>query len=478
MENKQLTLFQFGSSSDASSDIPIPETTEKDLAEGVNLDNDAFDWDENDDDDDLNFLKIGRKIEFNRSERRIRDLKNDEIDGILEKQPFFQRNYVWNDKKASQLIESILLNVPIPLLFTAEDKDSGTELVVDGQQRLTSVFRYLDSEYSLNGLKIFRELNGVTYRDLPREYQLKITRYPLSVIKVSADSDEEVKFEIFERINSGSANLNDQELRNCVYRGHYNEFIKKLAKEKLLNNLMFSEKELKRMEDIEMVLRFFAFYSDGMPNYNGRLKHFLNNHMKETRLIYASLEEQEREARFKALEKKFRVSLQLAQTVFGENAFKSVTMKKGSSGYHLNWNKPNKALFDLIMVSFAQYEKAQITSNSDTIKEALINLITSNPHFLPQDGTLSRTKVQYRFNLWNAELNAIIGHKKQPRSFSFKLKEGLFSKNPICNYCDQRISTIDDAVVDHHKPYWKGGETIPENARLMHIYCNQRKGKN
>ncbi|MFJ1123226.1 HNH endonuclease family protein [Bacillus thuringiensis] len=431
---------------------------------------------DNDDDTNSNFYIIGRKIEFNRSERRIRDLMNDETDGLLEKQPFFQRYYVWNDKKASQLIESILLNVPIPLIFTAEDKESRTELVVDGQQRLTSVFRYINSEYPLSGLKIFRELNGILYKDLEKEFQLKITRYPLSVIKVSAESDEEVKFEIFERINSGAANLNDQELRNCIYRGYYNEFIKNLANYSLLKQLMFAGKKQKRMEDIELVLRFLAFYLDGFANYQGRLKHFLNNHMKETKLIFDNLDEIERESRFKAYKKKFQDSLQLTRTVFGDNSFKSVSIKKSHSNYSLHWNKTNKVLFDLIMVSFAQYDKAQIVPHADSIREALINLILNDPNFLPQDGTLSKTNVLHRFNLWNAELNSIIGHKKQPRSFSFQLKKELFDNNATCSYCNQQISSIDDAVVDHHLPYWKGGETIPENARLLHIYCNQKKG--
>lgn len=97
-KNEQINLFEHDSISVSVSNKPLSETPAPDIE---------------DEDDELNFLKIGRKIEFNRSERRIRDLKNDEIDGILEKQPFFQRNYVWTDKKASQLIESILLNVPL-----------------------------------------------------------------------------------------------------------------------------------------------------------------------------------------------------------------------------------------------------------------------------------------------------------------------------------------------------------------------------
>ncbi|WP_462413734.1 GmrSD restriction endonuclease domain-containing protein [Neobacillus sp. Marseille-QA0830] len=479
-EYKQISLFENIESVGNSPTRTLPENDDKiEKSESEQYDDETMEDDNNEfvddeeeqDDDPVSFI-IGRKVDFNRSERRIRDLKADESDGILEKQPIFQRNYVWNDKKASLLIESILLNVPIPLIFTAEDKDSGTELVVDGQQRITSVFEYIDGKFPLSGLKIFHELNGKTFKQLDRVYQLKINRYPFSVIKISGDSDEEVKFEIFERINSGAANLNDQELRNCIYRGYYNEFIKKLAKSKLLVNLMFGGNVPKRMENTEMVIRFLAFHLGTLSNYPGSLKRFLNAHMKEKKIFFDNLEEPERESIFKNYQKKFNDSLQLAFTVFGNRAFRSVTI---NSHGQLQWTKLNKVLFDLIMVSFAQYEKSQIIPYSDSIREALIQLILNDRKFLPQDGTLLKLNVQYRFNLWNAELQSIVGHKKQPRSFSYQLKEELYKSDPTCKLCHQRIHHIDDSVVDHDNPYWRGGETIPENAKLMHIDCNRRK---
>lgn len=425
-------------------------------------------------DTDNNLMIIGRKIDFNRSERRIRDLKNDENDGLLEKQPYFQRKYVWNDKKASLLIESILLNVPIPMIYTAEDKETKTELVVDGQQRLTSAFRFLDGEFQLTGLKIFKELNGQYYKGLNKDYQLKITRYPLSVIKVSADSDEEVKFEIFERINSGAANLNDQELRNCVYRGNYTEFIKTCAKNKTLHDLMFGGKVTKRMEDSEMVLRFFAFYSNGYTSYPGILKKFLNNHSKDYKLIFDKESEPQRKQLFEKNKKVFLQSLTLSKTVFGEHAFRSCSFRDDGTK-KMVWGKPNKVLFDVIMTSFTQYAKSQIIPYSDSIREALINIMLTDPKFLPKDGTLSGTNVKYRFTKWYNELQLIVAYDKQPRNFSYSLKEELYKNNPTCTYCGQKITTIDDSAVDHNIPYWKGGATIPENARLMHRFCNRTK---
>ena len=252
------------------------------IMEDLSVQNDTYDEiDEfNDNAEDEGIVSIGRKIDFDRSERRIRDLHNDYQVGDLDPSPFFRRGYVWNLKKASLLIESILLNVPIPLIYTAEEDVSGIELVIDGQQRLTSLFNFLTNNFVLTGLKVFKELNGKNYKELDRQYQRKIDRYQLSVVKVSADSDEEVKFEIFERINSGSVNLNEQELRNCIYRGYYTEFLKECSKEPLLIELAFSsflpskhksqaniETAMpKRMENVEIVLRFFTLYKESLAS--------------------------------------------------------------------------------------------------------------------------------------------------------------------------------------------------------------------
>ncbi|MFD2922172.1 GmrSD restriction endonuclease domain-containing protein [Halobacillus naozhouensis] len=472
MENdRQISFFESAEDTTVGTSNSISEKISEDIEEEVEATEETNEQTEEGGQEDDGIFIIGRKIDFNRSERRIRDLKNDESDGLLDKQPYFQRNYVWNNNKASQLIESILLNVPIPLIYTAEDKETGTELVIDGQQRLTSTFNFMDGEFQLSGLKIFHELNGKTYSQLDREFQLKISRYPLSVIKVSAESDEEVKFEIFERINSGSANLNDQELRNCVYRGNYNEFIKKMAKNKLLHTMMFSGRSTKRMVDSEMVLRFLSFHLNGVASYNGSLKQFLNSHMKDNRIIFDKERKEDSEKTLEKYKKDFLKSLELTNIVFGDKAFKTASIKNK----RLVWSRPNKALFDLITTSFAQYSKHEIVPNSDSIREALINIILNDPKFLPQDGTVSKANVRYRFNIWNGELQAIINSNKSPRSFSYEIKEQLFKRVPTCNYCKQRIQSIDDSVVDHHVAYWKGGETIPENARLMHRFCNQVK---
>ena len=424
--------------------------------------------------DDEEMVSIGHKIVFDTSNRRIRDLYNDWKDGLLDPTPDFQRGYVWDDRKASLLVDSILLNVPIPLIYTAEDQDE-KQVVIDGHQRLMSLFRYMDNEFVLKGIKTFKDLEGKCFEDLDKEYKQKLRLYLMPMITIKADSDEEVKFEIFERINIGAVNLNEQELRNCIYRGHYNEFLKQCATEDLLLKFVFGGNKPKRMQNVEMVLRFFAFYED-QNLYPGRLKTFLNEHMKKHRQTYEIMEKPEREKKFEDLRKVYKKALELSHYVFGEESFRPCSLKDEAE---VVWTgKVNKSLYDVVMCGFASYEKSQVVPKIDSIRESMINIILEDSEFLPNAGTLQKEVVRYKFNTWFYELQSIINSPKQPRSFSSQLKEELFDKDSTCSICDQSIKSIDDAEIDHHKPYWKGGATIPENARLSHRFCNRSKSGN
>jgi rubredoxin len=137
--------------------------------------------------------------------------------GELNLQPEFQRYFVWSTKQESRLIESIFLNVPIPLVYVAEEPN-GTFAVIDGQQRLMALFRFMDGEYGITGLEQRSDLNGKRFAELGRDLQRQFENYTLSVVQIRKESDPDVRFEVFERLNTGATKLNDQELRNCVYR--------------------------------------------------------------------------------------------------------------------------------------------------------------------------------------------------------------------------------------------------------------------
>jgi hypothetical protein len=127
------------------------------------------------------------------------------------------------------------------------------------------------------------------------------------------------------------------------------------------------------------------------------------------------------------------------------------------------------------MYSFAKEDKNILYQNLDSIREALIHLMTENEDFIAaiELSTSSLQAVTKRFDLWRSALGAIIGvGKQEPRCFSMQLKQALFGGNNTCAICGQKIANIDDSAVDHMKQYWTGGKTIPENARLVHRYCN------
>lgn len=250
--------------------------------------------------DDQPYEAVGeRKVLIQQYDYAVRTLMDMIIEGDLQLDPDYQRNYRWEDKKASRFIESIALNIPVPVFYFAEEPD-GRFSVIDGQQRLTSLFRYirpndLDVLFEgkaveplvLEGLQIRSDLNGKSYNSLSREDRSTITKRPVRCIVVLNESDSTLKFEVFERLNTGSAKLTDQEVRNCIYRGGLNTLIKELS-----SNIKFNEMlnlpiaSQKNMKSAELVLRFIAYKDlNDETRYNDNYNEYLNQFMEENREI-------------------------------------------------------------------------------------------------------------------------------------------------------------------------------------------------
>jgi hypothetical protein len=136
----------------------------------------------------------------------------------LSERPNFQRRYVWTNVLASRLIESILLNVPIPPCYLSQNEDYELD-VIDGQQRLFSIYRFLDNQYALVGLEVLKELNGARFHKIPAKMQRQLKTHTLRCVLITNESHPEIKFDVFERLNTNTVPLNAQELRNCIYRG-------------------------------------------------------------------------------------------------------------------------------------------------------------------------------------------------------------------------------------------------------------------
>lgn len=414
-----------------------------------------------------------RKVYADKADPEIDSLYGKYKRGKLNIQPEFQRHFVWDTTKSSRLIESALLDIPLPVIYLSEEKD-GKEYVIDGQQRLTSFFSFIDGKlpngkgFKLTGLKVFKELNRKSFKEIDEELQDKIKYCTIRTITFRKESEADLKFEIFERLNTGAVSLNDQELRNCIYRGSYNRLLSELSKDAGFMYLLGLKNEDKRMKDVELVLRFAAFYHSTYLNYKPPVRKFLNNDMEK----YQKIGEKEASE----LKTAFKNAVAIIRSLLDNHAFKRFYKgdEKNPNGY---WEpkKFNTSLYDILMYSFAKADKNKVFQNLDSIREALIHLMTNDQEFIDsiELSTSTIQAVTKRFDRWRLTLQDIIGiAQKEPRCFSFQLKEELYDKNPTCELCHQKIQNIDDAALDHIDQYWKGGKTIPENARLCHRYCN------
>ncbi len=370
--------------------------------------------------------------------------------GKLVLQPDFQRHFVWDAAKSSRLIESALLDIPLPVIYLSEEND-GREYVIDGQQRLTAFFSFIDGQFpngkdfSLLGLKVFTELNGESFKKLNEEQQDKIRYCKIRTTTFRKESESDLKFEIFERLNTGAVSLNDQELRNCIYRGPYNELLKRLSSESDFMYLLGLKKSDIRMKDVELVLRFAAFYHATYLNYKSPMRRFLNADMEDFQRISGT--------RANELENAFKNSVMIIRSLLDTHAFKRF-YKGGERNPNGYWEpkKFNASLYDVLTYSFAREDKNKVYQNLDSIREALICLMTDDQEFIDaiELSTSSVQAVTKRFDKWRLTLQDIVGiAQKEPRCFSLKLKQELYDNDQTCSICGQRIQNIDDAAIDH-----------------------------
>tara|TARA_R110000868_G_scaffold1253_9_gene9729 strand:+ start:374 stop:1465 length:1092 start_codon:yes stop_codon:yes gene_type:complete len=194
--------------------------------------------------------------------------------------PEFQRRYVWPDKLASRLIESILLNVPIPPCYLSQNQEFELD-VIDGQQRLYSIYRFLENQFRLSDLEVLKDYNGLRFFELPDKIQRQLETHTIRCVLITNESHPEIKFDVFERLNTNTIPLNPQELRNCIYRGSLNNLLQEATRYEPWLGILRKRNPDKRMRDEELVLRFFAFHIHGLGKYRTPQKHWLNGVAKE-----------------------------------------------------------------------------------------------------------------------------------------------------------------------------------------------------
>ena len=313
--------------------------------------------------------------------------------------PDYQRNYVWDNKKASKLIESIILNVPIPVIYVSEEKDSSWS-VIDGLQRLNSLKRFFDGKFKLSGLEILYELNKCDFKTLPSKALRMLKNGLLRIVMITADSNDDIKYDIFMRLNTGAVQLNEQELRNCLYRGKLNTFIQEEAKNPKWLAMLGLETPHKRMADRELLLRFLALSVNWNSNekividYRGNMKSFLNGFIKKHQNDIGNIN-YFRTLCDETIDKVFEV--------YGIDAFRRLN-EDGTI------TPINRAIMDAVMISVIPYPKEILLTKKREIQEHLFAELNDNRDFrLSTLTSTSDTKVlNYRIGYWCNAIDTIL----------------------------------------------------------------------
>jgi len=442
--------------------------------------NDDFeDIDGIEDVDELFGEKTDSKIRTDSKDLPIREFLTMKQEGELVLRPVYQRKFVMDVKLCSGLVESILMDVPIPVIYLAESKD-GSFSVIDGQQRLTAFLSFVEGkfpngkDFALTGLKVLKNLNKKKFIDLDKSQQAKIKQTALRTIVIKKESDQEIKFNVFERLNTGSIKLNEDELRNTIFRGDYVKLLAELEENATFHKLVRNERARLRMLYRGMILRFFALAEKSFYNYKPSMKQFCNKELSDNQNMKIE--------KYIEYRDKFLKTVELVLLVFGDKAFRRF-MPGNNEDPKGKWNigQLNMSLFDIQMCGFALYNKNQVIAKSDAIREALLKLMSSDERFINsiEISTSDKNQLQTRFKIWFDTLENIVGKSENElRAFSFEFKQSLYSQKPICALCKQRILDLDDSEVDHIVPYSEGGKTTIDNAQLTHRYCNRQKSNN
>ncbi len=203
-------------------------------------------------------------IKIEQAQYSIYELKRRYDRGRICLDPDFQRNDVWSKKQKSELIESVIMGIPLPIIYLAENAD-GRLIVVDGRQRLTTFFEFLDNKFRLRDLKILKQINGMNFSDLDESIQfsryvttIEDTQLVVQIIKYP--TKDRVRFDIFDRVNRGGTPLNKQEMRNALYQGNATKLLKHLSESESFLKATGRAISSKHMKDRYIILRALCFY--------------------------------------------------------------------------------------------------------------------------------------------------------------------------------------------------------------------------
>lgn len=309
----------------------------------------------------------------------------------MELRPFYQRRSRWDEERQSKLIESFIVNIPVPPVFLYERAYNQYE-VMDGQQRITAISDFYANRFKLKGLDLWPELNGFSYSDLPNKIRAGLDRRSISsivLLKESAPDEEEailLRQMVFERLNTGGVKLERQEIRNALSSGRFNDALFEIARKDLFRQIwglpQFSVEEdtnhrapiyenqfFKTMEDIEVVLRFFALRH--MDHFKYGVQGFLDLYMVRSKSF------DERDISF--LVRLYDKTLDCAYKIYGEQVFRLYENEKWSE-------KPAKGMYDAVMVPLSEF-----TDRCDELVEKAPQIVDATRRMFLEKGSAAFT---------------------------------------------------------------------------------------
>ncbi|RZG01218.1 DUF262 domain-containing protein [Pseudoalteromonas sp. CO348] len=308
--------------------------------------------------------------------------------------PDFQRKYKWDKDgwgRASKFIESCLMRIPLPSCYFAEDDDR-KQLVIDGVQRLTTITRFFNDEFALEGMTTFKELEGKKFSELG-ELQAELESTTIRCIVLRKENPKYLIREIFARLNQGAVQLSPQEIRHAIYPGPLDDLLVELAEIDEIRNFGLvdgSDKVRDNREPDEQVLRFLAFSDDlQLESFSDVLSDFLDNYMEQK--FESDLDE------ISQLRDRFHDALNNCKEVFEGELFSDVTRERPKQGM---------VHYDLLMVTVGLLDKELVQDKKEKIKEAYVQLCSSEEFRRTLSGGLQKkTSILRRRNLWRPLLD-------------------------------------------------------------------------
>ncbi|MCP4629075.1 MAG: DUF262 domain-containing protein [bacterium] len=311
--------------------------------------------------------------------------------GFFIMDPDFQRDFIWGDDKQSKLIESVLMRIPLPVFYLAEDSQ-GRMVVVDGLQRLSTFQRFVNNKLQLK-LPDQKDLNSKRFEDLSPKLQNRIEDCNLILYVIDVKVPERARLDIFERVNGGVP-LTRQQMRNCLYMGDATRFLKKEAATPIFIKATGHSLKSSTMRDREFVNRFCAFSLISIMEYKGEMDDFLALGLKKMNTLG--------DIPLQKLSAQFRASLVNNYKVFGRHAFRKSIENPNSRSVI------NASLWDVMSTGLSRYSEHLVEAREDELREAFLDLMAEEEFMKSITiGTNEMKKVRLRFAMTNAMLREV-----------------------------------------------------------------------